>query len=120
MKSRKDILEIIRQAHGTAAYHKFSPLVHYPVATDGVIAVAEAAECFWLLDIIGSYQHDKRLDPHFQVWELKVNREDETAVVRGYNDTDLVITQKISYTNFPLEELKLFLMDGVILLPSEH
>ena len=46
MLSRKEIHEIIRQAHGTTAYHKFSQLTHYPVATDGVIAVAEAAECY--------------------------------------------------------------------------
>ena len=120
MLSKKEILEIIRQAHGTAAYHKFSSFENYPVATDGVIAVAEAAECFWLLDIIDSYQNDKRLDPHFQVWKLVVNHADDTAVVSGYNDTELIVTQKIPFVNFPLNELKLFLMDGIILLPSEH
>jgi hypothetical protein len=120
MLSKKEILELIRQAHGTEAYHKFSSIKHYPVVTDGVIAVAEAAECFWLLDIIGSYQTNKRLDPDFQVWKLVVNQEDNTAVITGSNDTDLIITQEIPFTNFPLDELKLFLMRGVILLPSEH
>ena len=120
MKSKKEILEIISQAHGTHAYHKFSSFKHYPVVTDGVIAVAEAAECFWLLDIIGSNQTDKRLDPHFQVWKVDVNHEDCSATVSGYNDTTLIIEQIIPFTDFPLDELKLFLMDGVILLPSEH
>ena len=120
MLSKREIVEIIKQAHGTMAYHKFSPFEHYPVATDGVIAVAEAAGCYWLLDIISSYQVDKRLDPHFQVWKLVVNCEDNSAIVSGYNDTELIVTQEIQYTDFPLDELKLFLMDGVILLPSEH
>jgi hypothetical protein len=120
MLSEKEIREIIRQAHGTSAYHKFSSFEHYPVATDGVIAVANAAECYWLLEIIGSHQTNKRLDPHFQVWKLVVNHENKSAIVSGYNDTTLIVTQEIAFTDFPLDELKLFLMDGIILLPSEH
>jgi len=120
MLSKKEILEIIHQAHGTETYHKFSSFKNYPVVTDGVIAVAEAAECFWLLNIIGSNQTDKRLDPRFQVWKLVVNHENDSAVVSGYNDTELIVSQEIPFTDFPLDELKLFLMDGVILLPSEH
>ena len=120
MKSKKEIIDIINHAHGTNAYHKFSSFKHYPVVTDGVIAVAEVAGCYWFLDIIGSYQTNKRLDPNFQVWKLAVNHENSTAVVSGCNDTELIVKQDIPYTDFPLEEFKLFLMDGIILLPSEH
>jgi len=120
MKSRKEILEILNNAHSSEAYHKYSSFEHYPVVTDGVIAIAEAAGCYWLLDIIGSYQTDERLDPNFQVWKLAVNQDDKTAVVNGYNDATLIITQDIAFTDFPLDELKLFLMDGIILLPSEY
>lgn len=120
MKSKQEILDIINQAHGSDAYHKFSPFPGFPVATDGVIALAEAAGCFWLLDIIGSYQTDKRLDTSFQVWKLEVNLGDCSAIVRGFNDTELIITQEIHFTDFPLDEVKLYLMDGVILLPSEY
>ena len=120
MKSKAEILNIIKHSNGTEAYHKFSSFVHYPLVTDGVIALAEAAQCFWLLDIIGSYQTNKHLDPQFQVWKLVVNHDDQTAVVSGCNDTTPIITQNIPYTDFPLDELKLFLMNGIILLPSEH
>lgn len=120
MKSKQEILDIINQAHGSDAYHKFSPISSFPIATDGAIALAETAGCFWLLDIIGSYQTDKKLDPSFQVWKLEVNLEESSAVVRGYNDTELMITQDIPFTDFPLEEVKLYLMDGIILLPSEY
>ena len=120
MKSKKEILEIISQASGTEAYHRYSQFNFFPVATDGVIAVAEAAGCYWFLDIIGSYQLDKRLDPHFQVWKLAVNHEDSTAVASGYNDTTLIITQEVPYTDCPLDELKLYVMDGIVLLPSER
>ena len=120
MKSKNEILDIINNAHGTEAYHKFSSHSNFPVVTDGVIAIAEAAGCYWLLDIIGSNQKNKLLDLNFQVWKLVVNHEDSTAVVSGYNDTTLIVKQDIPYTDFPLDEFKLFLMNGVILLPSEH
>ena len=120
MKTKNEILDIINNATGTEAYHKFSSFSNFPVVTDGVMALAQAANCFWLLDIIGSYQTDKRLDPHFQVWTLDVNQDDGTAVANGFNDTELIITQDIPSTNFPLEMLKLFLIDGVILLPAEY
>ena len=120
MKSTEEILAIINGAIGTESYHKFSPLPGYPVITDGVLALAEAAGCYWLLDVIGSHQNNKQLDKEFQVWKLEVNEESRECVVRGYNDTDLIITQEIPYTDFPLKELKLYLIDGIILIPSER
>ena len=120
MESKTKILEIINHSNSSEAYHKFSSFPSFPVATDGIIALAEAAGCYWLLDIIGSYQTDKRLDPAFQVWTLKVNHEDSTGVVHGYNDVELIITQEIPYTDFPLDDVKLYLMGGVILLPPEY
>ena len=120
MKSKQEIVDLISHAHGTEHYHKYSPFPAYPVITDGVKAVAEAAGCYWLLDIIGSCQKRwKKLDPHFQVWKLVV-KSDKSASVRAYNDTDHVRSQAIEFTDFPLEELKLFLIDGVILLPNEY
>jgi len=119
MQSKQDILDLINQATGTTMYHRYSSFPGYPVVTDGVIAVAEAAECFWFLDIIGSYQTNKDLDPEFQVWTLEVFA-DQTAIVAAYNDTELIITQDIPYTDFPLEKFKVYLIQGVILLPGEY
>jgi len=120
MSKRQEILDIISQSIGTTAYHRYSSLPNFPVITDGVKAVADVGGCYWLLDIIGSYQHDIKLDKAFQVWKLTVNLEECTAIVHGSNDTELIITQEIPYTDFPLEEFKLFLMDGVLLLPLER
>ena len=120
MKSAREILDIINHAYGSDAYRKYSPIPGYPAATDGVIALAEAAGCYWFLEIIGSYQADKRLNPAFQVWKLEVSLKDNNAFVRGFNDADLIISQEIPFTDFPLAEATLFLMDGIVLLPSER
>lgn len=120
MESKEAILDILNNSTGTDSYHRFSPIPGYPVITDGVLMLAEASGCFWLLDVIGSYQSDRKLDKDFQVWKLNVDTENGSAVVQGYNGTALVVTQEIPYTDFLLEELKLYLMDGVILLSSEY
>ena len=121
MKTKEEIMQIIHHSTGTECYHKFSPFSGYPVITDGVKALADAAGCYWLCDVIGSWQSkSSKLDANFQVWKLLVN-EDKTAVIRGYNNGEArVVSQKIPYTDFPLAELKLFLVDDVLMLPSEY
>lgn len=120
MESIETILDVFNNATCSESYHRFSPIPGYPVITNGVRILAEAASCYWFLDIIGSYQSNRELDKSFQVWKMNVDIKNGSAVVRGYNDTTLVVTQEIPYTDFPLEELKSYLMDGVILLPSEY
>jgi hypothetical protein len=120
MKSPKEILEIMRYSYGTYNYSKVSLVPNAPVATDGVVMLAKAAECFWLLDIIISHQDNPELDKEFQVWTLEVDFKNQSGVVRGCNDTTPIITQKIPFTDFPIKKVKLYLINGVILLPSEY
>ena len=120
MKSEGEILEVMSMMTGTENYHKFSDIPSYPVATDGVITLAEMADCYWLLEIIGSYQSNRNLDSAFQVWKMEVDRENNSAVVYGCNDMEVIVKQDIPLTDFPLSEIKIFLIDGIILLPSEY
>ena len=120
MESAETIRYIINQATGSEYYHKYSRIPTFPVITDGVLALAKAAECFWLLDVIGSHQINRKLDKAFQVWTLERDKEGDGATARGFNDDVLIVTQYIPYTDFPLDEIKLFLCDGVLMLPSEY
>lgn len=85
--------------------------------TDGVKYLVEQGKAYWLLDAIFSY---RRKEP-FQVWEVKVN-EDKSAVLTMREDTyePIKVKQEIEYTDFPLAEIKLYLIDNVLLLPSEY
>ena len=88
--------------------------------TDGIHYLAEEAKAYWLITLIGSYQH-KLKDVPFQLWTLKVN-EDNSAEIECREDTGMpiLIKQIIPYTDFPLEEIKLYCIDGILLLPSEY
>ena len=107
---------------GTEAYHKFSILSQL-VLTDGVKYLCDKAGAYWIVDIIASYQKKCDKDEalkYFQLWELKVT--DRTGVVTCKKDSGVppTIKQKIPYTEFPLPSIKLYCIDGVILLTSEY
>lgn len=110
----------LSQFTGTEKYHKY---ICGLKLTDGVNYLATEGKCFWLLDVIASYQPKHHAVP-FQVWELEVTEKEEkrSAVVTMRKDTDakILVQQKIPYTDFPLKSVKLYVIDGVILLPSEY
>lgn len=101
--------------------------------TKGIHLLAEKAGAFWLIDAIASHQVSPRIRRNrslqeFQLWQLKVvSREhagpDQPMAVltcRCDSDTPIVVKQDIEHTDFPLDEIKLYVEGGVLLLPSEH
>lgn len=118
--SAEEIQTALAQFTGTEQYFR-----HYTgrlVYTDGVRFLADAARCYWFLDLIASWQDRAREDSglaEFQLWQLTVDT--PTAVAICLRDTaDEVFRQEIAYTDCPLREIKLYLEGNVLLLPSEH
>uniref|UniRef100_UPI001D014B85 DUF6876 family protein n=1 Tax=Nostoc sp. MG11 TaxID=2721166 RepID=UPI001D014B85 len=89
---------------------------------EGVKHLAQITQCYWLLDAIGSYQHQLQSNPRlrdFQVWRLVVENKSSTLICE--EDTDIeVLRQSIPYTDFPLPEITLYLAQKVLMLPSEY
>ena len=102
--------------------HPFGRLVY----TDGIHFLVENGAA-WLLDVVASYQSAK-LDQQtegFQLWILKVNADRSCVVTcQADSNTPNLVEQKIPYTDFPLDEIKLYVegegKDRVCLLPQEH
>ena len=127
MKTRAEIEQGLAQCYCSEAHHKFSILSRL-VITDGVKWLADNAGAYWLLDAIASYQQrcqkDKMLRD-FQVWTLTTeqrsehNRRGHLKCERDTGDKK-PIRQEIEYTDFPLDSIKLYVENGVILLPSER
>lgn len=105
------------QFTGTERYYKFSPLSKL-VLTDGVKYLADKAGAYWLLDIIVSYQHQLR-NEGFQDWVLTV-KDGKGIVTCTDGNSKQLVKQQIDFTDFPLDGISLYCMDGVILLPSEY
>lgn len=113
----KNANDDFRDYIGTSQYYRYN---FGTKLTDGSKALAEKYECFWLLDIIVSYQLDVRVKHEkLQVWKLK--KKGEGAVVNcedgNYN---LILSQKVPYTDFKPDKAELWYQNGVIFLPSEY
>jgi hypothetical protein len=91
------------------------------VYTEGVHYLAEKAGAHWLLDVIASWQLDRKVKAEpFQVWKLKVNADSTAVVTCEDGDGKTVATQTLEFTDFPKEGVELWFTDNTILLPSEH
>ncbi|MBD3340435.1 MAG: hypothetical protein GF353_15075 [Candidatus Lokiarchaeota archaeon] len=117
---KRELEENLPNFHGTANYYRHS--IGNFKYTDGVKYLAEKAQCYWLLDVVGSYQYLEEVkNAPFQLWEL-ITEKDQTAVVTMKEDSDMpdIIKQKLPYTDFPLEKIRLYLVDNVLMLTSEY
>lgn len=118
------IREELSQFHGTTEYHKHlfpgkSPII----LTDGCKYIRDACKAYWLFDAILSYQCDKILKGvNFQIWELKQLRIDLSwqLTCREDKGSKPLIRQSIEFSDFPLNYIKIWVIDKVALLPSEY
>ena len=119
-----EIKRALREFRGTEKYYKHlfpgkSPII----LTDGCNFVREHMNAYWLFDAILSYQNEKILrDVNFQIWELRQQRKDLSWLLSCRSDSDKkpLITQVIEFSDFKIEEIKIWLIGNVALLPSEY
>lgn len=111
--------ELFSDYSGTDQYYRNSFLrVTY---TSGVRAVLEQLDCYWFLDIVGSYQIEAKFKKEaFQNWELKRQDKNEFLVTCTDGNSNILVTQKIPYSDFKYDKLTFWKEGDIILLPSEH
>jgi hypothetical protein len=96
------------------------------VATEGVIFLAEKADCFWLLDLISSHQLDPKVKrEELQVWKLTGTPGGAAVVVCENGNGKEVTRQELEYNTFPLPEIAIWATVNAIgsrtlMLPSEY
>lgn len=109
----------LRQFTGTDQYYRHS-LCRNVQYTDGVRYVGEAAGAYWLIDKVATNQLDAKIRrEEFQSWKLAVK--DGSAVLTcDDGNGNIVHSEEITFTDFPLDEIEFWVENNVILLPSEH
>ena len=120
MKSSLSLSQL-RQFTGTEHWYRHA-LVRRILYTDGVRYVADTAGAYWLLDELAlAQQFIPQVNAvSFQLWRLTV-KPDHTAILACEDgDGHPVYCREIPWTDFPLPELRLYVTDNTILLPSEY
>ena len=110
----------LRGFTGTEQYHKstFGKLN----LTDGINYLRLKTNCFWLIDIIESVQHLKKIidNKSFILWKIEVKDKSFVVTARADTDTPILYKQEGFYTDFPLKELEFYQIEDVVLLKSEY
>lgn len=113
---------------GTDKYYRHPSGMLY---TQGVHWLAENAECYWLLDLIGFYQrHEKTAGVWLQDWAFEKTGGPDMPEGRPLptgkwaltlkDDGKVLLAHGIGSTDFPLGYVRLWLIEGVLMLPSEY
>lgn len=119
MNSTQTLTSELSQFIGTEKYYR---ITSRHLLTDGTKYLAVKARCFWLMDAIASHLTNK-INDYFCVANLTVNGSSAVLKIDDGNG-NVYKTQMIKYTDFPLNEIKLYCsFDGehwVIMLTSEY
>jgi hypothetical protein len=120
MKSPQQIEAELKQFTGSTILYKHWLGLKY---TDGIKYLAEETSCYWLLDAIFSHQTKQFLSnpnlQEFQIWHLRVEN-NSGVLICEWDTNQEVLRQEIEYTDFSLKQIKLYLIETVLMLPSEY
>jgi hypothetical protein len=120
--------------NGTDGYTRH-PLARRLIYTSGIAELCEAAQAFWLLDVIGTEATPKLLAAHASgatlgLIKLKVAKSRAVFTMTTADDAPPMWTKRVPYTDFPEGDWALYLAcDGLVVpgqivtvlcLPSEH
>jgi hypothetical protein len=101
---------------GTDKYYRYT--AGY-LLTEGVKEMAERFKCYWLLDVIISYQPTLRNQP-VQTWKI-FKRKGNTATVQCEDGNGVELKkQHIPFTDFEANSGTIWVIENVLLLPSEY
>jgi hypothetical protein len=119
-----EIKRALRQFNGTEFYHKHLFPGKSPILlTDGCEFIRTHCNAHWLFDAILSYNCEKILrHVNFQLWKLRQSKKDLTWLLTCKEDSNLkpLISQVIESSDFPLDYIKLYVIQGIVLLPGEN
>lgn len=118
--SSVNLLQHLAQFTGTETYYNHSLGNMKLYLTDGCHFIREQCEAYWLFDLILSHQLSKNVkSEQFQVWKFQKRVNDWIITCSNGNDK-LLVKQIIEYSDFPLNEITIWLEENIALLPSEH
>lgn len=116
----------LMQFIGTSKYFRY-PLVRKGgedlLYTEGVQFLAENGKCYWLLDsiLLNSVLNPTLRDVPFQHWVLSVDLERRAGKLTcDDGNSNVLYTEEVHFTDFPLNEIRMYFTDNVLMLPTEY
>ena len=106
---------------GTFKYHIHQLFKLSINLTDGCDYVRREARAYWLFDAILSHQLTSTVNKQpFQVWRLKKQEDDTWSLICEDGNKNILATQRIEFSDFLIDEITIWLVNGVAMLPTEY
>jgi Family of unknown function (DUF6876) len=110
----------LHQFTGSTQWFRHS-LMRGVTYTEGVQYLAENGGAYWLIDKVATLQLEPKVRAEeFQSWKLKLSGDRSAVLTCDDGNNNIVHSEVIAFTDFPLDHVELWVEGGVILLPSEH
>ena len=118
MKTPTEIQNTLANFYGSETFTRYGN----SILTEGCIFVARECCAWWFLDLINSHQCSPKVrHEEFQVFNLIKNKKGSGCkIIIEDGNNNVIGSQSISYTNFPLPNITLWRENNVIMLPSER
>jgi hypothetical protein len=89
--------------------------------TDGVYHMATEFKAYWLIDLVFSYQCERKIrQESFQVWKLEKLSGNSYNIIASDGNEKEIARQYIPFSDFPFDTVTLWLSAGCLMLPSEY
>lgn len=122
--------DILTNYHGGEKFYRIYANI---VCTEGVFEIRNITNSNWFLDIIFSYQSSFKKED-FQVWKLLrdckfeiqngvksiIERKNSFMVVCEDGNDNVLLSQKINFSDFKFDEYIVWFQNETIYLPCEH
>ena len=125
METSLAIQENLQHFHGSEVFY-YIPLIR-TYYTEGIQYLAEAADCFWIVtdaSVIANSLMDKSrfITVDFKMHDETQREETGYAASITYGDGNGLTFEVQGYhlMDFPLEKIRLYFVNGTLLLPSEY
>ena len=122
MSTIRNVNDEFAQFTGTSCYFKH-PVFGFTY-TEGVQHLAQEFKCYWLLKEIALHNHTslEKIDESFQVWKLQRNNAPRTSFSLHCEDGNYneLFRTTIPSSDFEGDEVTIWFIDEVLLLPSEY
>ena len=110
----------LKQFTGTTQYYRIN---RKTLLTDGTFYLCTQTGAFWLMEVFSSDLIELKPEDWFVVLRLDVSGDSAKVVIEDVN-SNLLATQEIEYTDFPLNQITLYACwdseHWVLMLPSEY
>lgn len=120
-----EIKQGLQQFSGSETVYSF-PLIKTRY-TEGMKYLAMAADCYWLITDVSVIAKSLMDKSHFITIDFKrlPNEEQdysghEAEIIYSDGNGNVFESHRYNVTDFPLDELQLFFVDGTLMLPGEY